>query len=112
MSELKVRFWVDALRWRAESAGASVYIDRKGDPDAGIVILKTVNQDQEVQVFAPVRNFEGEREWICPLGEGAYTGSVAEEYIRNRIESDPDIWVIEIADKTGRHFLTEAIEKF
>ena len=42
MTDLRARFWVDALRWRAESAGASVYVAHKGDPDAGVILLKTL----------------------------------------------------------------------
>jgi len=27
-----------------------------------------------------------------------------------RIDDDPDIWIVEIEDREGRHFLTEPIE--
>lgn len=112
MSELKVRFWVDALRWRAEGAGAFVSIERRGDPDAGSVLIKVVTDPRTAQIYAPVRNFQGEREWSLPLGEAGGEESEADAYIRKRIDSDPDLWVIEIADKNGRHFLTEPISKF
>jgi hypothetical protein len=68
MTDLKARFWVDALRWRAESAGASVYIERRGDPDAGVVLVKVLLPQRLAQLYVPVRDMEGERLWTQPLG--------------------------------------------
>ena len=31
-------------------------------------------------------------------------------YLRARQETDPDIWIVEIEDNKGRHFITEPIE--
>jgi hypothetical protein len=32
-------------------------------------------------------------------------------YVRKRRESDPDLWVIEIEDRQGRHFLLEPVDE-
>ena len=32
-------------------------------------------------------------------------------YIERTARVDPDIWVVEIDDRQGRHFLTEPVEK-
>lgn len=112
MSDLKTRFWVEALRWRAEGAGAAVYIARRGDPDAGAVIVKVATLDGQARLYAPTRTMEGERAWMAPLGEDAMAESRADEYAERRREDDPDLWVVEIEDRHGRHFLTEPIEKF
>jgi hypothetical protein len=110
MSELKARFWIDALRWRAESAGASVYITRRGDPDAGAVLVKVLLSQRMARLFAPVRNFEGDRVWAQPLGIEPVSEQDADGYAGRRAERDPDLWVIEIDDTRGRHFLEEPIE--
>ena len=111
MTELKARFWVDALRWRAESAGASVYIARRGDPDAGVVLVKVARSQRLAQLYAPVRDIEGERVWTCPLGVEPRQEELVTAYIDRRIDRDPDLWVVEIEDVHGRDFLNEPIEK-
>jgi hypothetical protein len=32
-------------------------------------------------------------------------------YIERAVRVDPDVWVVEIDDRQGRHFLTEPVEK-
>ncbi|MGX6647898.1 DUF1491 family protein [Maricaulaceae bacterium MS644] len=110
MSELKARFWIDALRWRAESAGASVYLARRGDPDAGAVLVKVLLAQRKARLFAPVRNFEGDRVWAQPLGADPVPEQDVDGYAQRRAERDPDLWVVEIDDTKGRHFLQEPIE--
>ena len=111
MSDLKARFWVDALRWRAESAGASVYVTRKGDPDAGAVLVKVLLAGRMARLFTPVRDFQGERTWAQPLGSAPVPEPDADAYAVRRLEGDPDLWVVEIDDAHGRDFLNEPIEK-
>lgn len=111
MNDLKARFWVDALRWRAESAGASVYVDRKGDPDAGVVLVKVLLPQRQAQLYVPVRDMEGERLWTLPLGTEPSEESDVVAYLQRRTDRDRDLWVIEIDDIHGRHFLNEPIEK-
>ena len=111
MTELKARFWVDALRWRAESAGASVYIARRGDPDAGVVLLKVSPAQGLAKVFVPSRDMQGERVWTCPLGDEPSQEDLVTEYVARRIDRDPDLWVVEIEDVQGRDFLNEPIER-
>lgn len=111
MTELKARFWVDALRWRAESAGAAVYIGRRGDPDAGVVLVKVLLPQRLAQLYVPVRNMEGERLWTQPLGAEPSQEDAVAAYLERRVDRDPDLWVVEIDDREGRHFLEEPVER-
>jgi hypothetical protein len=111
MSDLKARFWVDALRWRAESAGASVYIERRGDPDAGVVLVKVLLPQRLAQLYVPVRDMEGERLWTQPLGAAPSDEVSVTAYLARRLDRDPDLWVVEIDDPQGRHFLEEPVEQ-
>jgi len=112
MAELKTDFWVSALIRRAEIAGVFVAIARKGDGDAGAVLVKVATLDGRARLYAPARAGEEERVWL-DLSAGALGDqeSDVDAYARRRAETDPDLWVVEIEDKKGRTFLTERIDK-
>lgn len=112
MDELKTGFWASALIRRAESAGAYATVARKGDGDAGAVLVKVSTRDGRARLYAPARNGEGERIWLDlsagPLGADE---PAVDDYVAKRVVNDPDIWLIEIEDRAGRTFLTEPVQK-
>jgi hypothetical protein len=111
MAMLKTGFWAEALLRRAETAGAAAYLLRRGDQDAGAVLVKVSKLDGTATLYVPARSSEGERIWIKPLGENVEEARI-DAYARERGEDDPDIWLIEIEDRAGRHFLDEPVEDF
>jgi len=98
---------VDALRRRAEAAGAFVMVLARGDADRGDVLLKLV-AEAGVRLLAREIGIDGRRVYRELLPEGACAVD-AERLIIRRREFDPDLWVIEIEDREGRHFLTEEV---
>jgi hypothetical protein len=106
--ELKADFWVSALLRRAQVAGAFAAVGRKGDPDAGVVLVKVATLNGKARLYAPAVRGEGERVWLDL--SGGSLGDVEAEvdaYVRKRAETDPDLWLVEIEDRHGRHFLME-----
>lgn len=107
---LSTDLWAGALIRRAEQAGAFAMVLRKGDPRAGAVLVKVVNrQAGSAQLYASAVRGEGETVWMQPLASEAEADIDA--YIERSRRIDPDIWVVEIEDLQGRHFLTEPVEK-
>lgn len=103
---LKASIWVGALLRRAQTAGAFATLIYKGDVDAGTVLVKTLQSDTICRLYHPVRDMQGERIWHV---YGPYEESQIDDYIQNRRHTDPDIWVVEITDKSGQHFITERV---
>ena len=101
--------WVGALIRRAEQGGAFAMVARKGDARAGAVLVKVVNrQAGTARLFAEARRGDGESVWMEPQ---ASTGEPdLDVYIERAARRDPDLWVVEIEDREGRHFLTEPVE--
>jgi len=93
---------------RAQSAGAFAVIVRRGDRDAGAYLVVTREpQTGQYILYRPIRNMEGDRVW---WPKGPLNQSELDIYINRRIDEDPDIWVVEIEDMQGRHFLVEPVE--
>ena len=111
MDELKTDFWASALIRRAQIGGAFAGVVRKGDTDAGAVMVKVATMNGKARLYAPARNGEGERIWLDlsagPLGD---VEADVDAHVRKRADTDPDLWVIEVEDKHGRHFLQEQVD--
>ena len=106
---LPTELWVQALIRRAHMSGAYATVVRRGDAKAGAVLVKAFDtRDRSVRLFAEAVNGEGERVWMEPLGEKPETDLDA--YAERSAQRDPDLWVVEVEDNQGRHFLTEPVE--
>ncbi len=106
---LSTDIWVYALIRRAELAGAFAVIARKGDARGGAVLVKVLNRRAgEAHLYAQARRGDGEQVWMEP----ALTTDEKEldAYAARSARIDPDLWVVEIEDNAGRHFLTEPVE--
>jgi len=101
--------WVGALIRRAEQGGAFAAVLRKGDPRAGAVLVRVLSRaDRTERLYASAVRGEGETVWMRPL---ATTETEAlDAYVEKSRRFDPDLWVVEIDDAKGRHFLTEPVE--
>lgn len=106
---LSTDVWVGALIRRAQLAGAYATVARKGDARAGSVLVKLYNPlTRQARLYGQALRREGERVWMQPLPTGLE--SDLDAYVQRQAGYDPDIWVVEIEDREGRHFLTEPVE--
>lgn len=107
---LSTDIWVSALIRRAETEGGFATVVRKGDPRAGAVLVKVLDRRKgQVRLFAEATRADGERVWMRP----AHADSEPEldAYVERAVRIDPDLWVVEIDDTQGRHFLTEPVDE-
>lgn len=106
---LQTDLWVGALIRRAQLGGAFPIVARKGDARAGAVLVKVVNRsDGTARLYAEATRMEGEPVWMQPAKSDQEPE--LDRYIERAARIDPDIWVVEIEDRLGRHFLTEPVE--
>jgi hypothetical protein len=107
---LSTDLWVAALIRRVEQGGGFATVARKGDPRAGAVLVKLVNRrDAWTRLYAEAVRGDGERIWMQPAAAQEEAG--VDAYIARSRRIDPDLWVVEIDDALGRHFLTEPVEE-
>ena len=106
---LSTDIWVAALIRRAEQGGAFAMVLRKGDARAGAVLVKLLDRRAgTTRLLAEATRGDGERVWMRPLRSTEEED--LEAYIERTARIDPDVWVVEIEDNRGRHFLVETVE--
>jgi hypothetical protein len=110
MNQIRAEFWVQALLRRAQAGDAMGGVVRKGDVDAGAVLVRVSRLNGTSNFYVPARDMDGMRIWTQPLGPEPVEDARLDAYCVRRLEDDPDIWVVEIEDRAGRHFLTEPVE--
>ncbi|MCO8144644.1 DUF1491 family protein [Rhodovulum tesquicola] len=102
---LSAEFWVHAYLARLRLAGIPAFVVAHGDDTAGAVLVKLNTLDGQARVFQ--RSFDlssGDRVWIV-LAEG--DERAVDAAVARQRGFDPDIWVIEVEDRDGRHLLDE-----
>lgn len=102
MPRLKTEFWVRALIRRGDIEGAAVFVLHRGDPSSGAVLLKRNRFHLGCTVLVETVDQAGERAWCAGTGPDPVLETAADAYIARNLGRDPDLWVIEIEDRTGR----------
>jgi len=107
---LSTDIWVGALIRRVEIGGGFAMVVRKGDPRAGAVLVKVLNRtDGTARLYSEATRGDGERVWMQP--QASEQEPDLDRYIERAARIDPDVWVVEIEDREGRHFLVEPVER-
>ncbi|WP_281981651.1 DUF1491 family protein [Thalassorhabdomicrobium marinisediminis] len=104
-ARLTSELWVAAYLTRLRLLDIPAFVVRKGDATAGAVLVKLNTLDGRAQAFQ--RQFDlmsGERAWV-PLAEGDEADVDAS--LNRQSGFDPDLWVIEVEDRQGRHLLDD-----
>ncbi|SPF78602.1 hypothetical protein ALP8811_02531 [Aliiroseovarius pelagivivens] len=97
--------WVSAYLTRLRLSDIPAFVTQKGDATAGAVLVKMNTLDG--QAVAYQRSFDlmtGDRCWVV-LTEGVEAD--VDAALQRQKGFDPDLWVIEVEDKQGRHLLDE-----
>lgn len=105
MTRLTAEFWVQAYLRRLNLADIPAYVTARGDATAGAVMVKLATLNGEAQAFERRNDLmSGGRQWMT-YASGPER-EVDEALTRARAR-DPDLWIIEIEDRTGRTLLDE-----
>ena len=105
MTRLATEFWVQAYRARLSLADIPAFVTARGDDTAGAVLVKLNTLDGQARVFQrSVDLMTGARQWI-ELTAGSEPD--VDAAISRQRSFDPDLWVIEVEDRQGRHLLGE-----
>jgi hypothetical protein len=111
---LKSEIWVRAYLRRCQAENVPAVIVRRGDEAAGAIFISVARLDGTVQLYGPapagLSGSESDRRWVPCFGSQPVTQAEANCYLTRQREFDPDLWIIEIEDRAGRHFLGDATD--
>jgi hypothetical protein len=110
---LRADIWVKAYIRRCSVEGAAAFVVRHGDDMAGAIFIKVDKLDGTCLVFGPApAGFSGteiDRQWMAHLAIEGTAVEKADAFLAREAEFDSDMWIIEVEDRRGRHFLADSL---
>lgn len=105
MTRLTADIWIAAYLTRLRLADIPAFVVQKGDATAGAVLVKLNTLDGQARAYQ--RSFDlmtGDRAWVV-LEQGPEP--LVDAALQRQKGFDPDLWIIEVEDRAGRHLLDE-----
>ena len=112
---LKSAIWVSAYLRRCMVEGAYAVVRRRGAEEAGAIFVRIDRLDGTADLYGPAPQTEfdearpGDRAFMACLKAQQRPNDELEKYVSRQIDFDPDIWIVEVEDRKGRHFLDRVV---
>ena len=110
---LKAEFWVKAYIRRCAVEGASAVVVRHGDDDAGAIFIKINRLDGTCLLFGPApagySGMDSDRRWVACGAANGMSEDEGDSYLAKEARFDSDLWLVEVEDRGGRHFLDDQL---
>lgn len=113
---LKSGMWVAAYLRRCQVEGVFVAVRRRGAEDAGAIFIKLSRLDGTADLYgpAPQSAFDEasptDRAFTYSLKQRPATDADVEARLKREIDFDPDVWILEVEDRAGRHFIETIVD--
>jgi hypothetical protein len=112
---LKSGIWVAAYLRRCQIEGASAVLRRRGAEEAGAIFIKVSRLDGTADLYgpAPQSAFDearpSDRAFSAALKNLPLPEAEIESYLARQLRFDPDLWIVEVEDRAGRHFIDQIV---
>lgn len=95
--------WVMAHVRRCSAEGIPVVVARRGEAKGGTLLLKINLYEAGCRVLSQARDLDGALGWLPAFQGAPVPEAQADDYIARAVARDPDLWVVEIEDREGKH---------
>tara|TARA_R110002110_G_scaffold7200_9_gene36528 strand:+ start:708 stop:1046 length:339 start_codon:yes stop_codon:yes gene_type:complete len=102
---LKTSLWISAQIRLCDLSFTPAVVARRGDSDAGQVMVLRNLLDGTFELFARTTDMDGAPAWRRASGPDPVDYEAASKLIAREAEFDPDIWVLEVEDRDGKYEL-------
>lgn len=112
---LKSAIWVAAYIRRCNIEGAFAAVRRRGAEEAGAIFIVLNRLDGTADLYGPAPQavFDqarpADRAFSAILKQRPAPEADVNARLAREIDFDPDVWIVEVEDKAGRHFLDEVV---
>jgi hypothetical protein len=108
---LKSEIWISAYLRACMARGQQAVLVRRGDAHAGAIFIRIVRLDGTSDLFGPApagfEVAESDRCFVSLFPKGPKLDREIDEFIGRQASFDPDLWVVEVEDRSGRHGLED-----
>jgi hypothetical protein len=108
---LKTALWVAAYLRRCQIEGVIAVLRRRGAEEAGTIFVRISRLDGTSDLFGPAPQSEvgaaqrADRVFSASLAVQPAPDAAIDSYLAREVKFDPDVWIVEVEDRSGRNFL-------
>lgn len=98
---LPTDMWVRAHIRRLSTQGKPIAVLRRGEPVGGLVVVRVNTLGEGTLILSQTRDIDGNMAWLAANAGKRVPDSEADAYVERAVKRDPDLWVVEVEDRTG-----------
>lgn len=108
---LKSALWVAAYLRRCQVEGAYAVVRRRGAEEAGAIFVRISRLDGTSDLFGPAPQSAldtsrgADRSFAASLAQRPAPDATVDAYLARETKFDPDVWIVEVEERSGRNFL-------
>jgi hypothetical protein len=104
-ARLPAKLEVSGLLRSTESAGGFGMVLKKGEPDAGTILVVLLNNHNLGCVFERMPELDGSRKWTPVKQQDAGNPHDFDSYLQRRATQDSDLWIVELTIADGERLI-------
>jgi len=104
-TRLPTHIEVAGLIRRVQSEGGFAAVIKKGERDAGTILIILTENGENSRVYERMPQLDGSRIWHCAMQQTIENKEHFSEYLSRRVKQDPDLWILELDIADGERFI-------
>ena len=104
-SRLPAHLEIAAIIRLVEAKGGFATVLAKGERDAGTILLVTIENGANAQLYERMPQLDGTREWTLSRTQDPEKPNDFSDYLDRRRAQDSDVWIIEADIADGAQFV-------